>query len=207
MKKLQRAYDELRQLNDLSLIVYVGANGDRDQDFMSMIVRLMEFGTQGVLGGPIRPKNGKWLTIPTPLAGNKTAREIPGLFIPKGKRVLVMNNGAGFDIYFYLVKEVRIPKRPFLRPTMQMNARKYRDKMKECVNRILIDDQFTAKMAMETLGEMVVSDVKRLIKHGRYVPNAKLTLQNKHGTKPLIDTGAMLNGVTYKVVSDSGRKL
>lgn len=197
---LQHAINELQILDGSKIIVYVEARGGRSQDFTNMIVTMMELGTQGALGGPIRPKNGAWLTIPTSLAGDRAAREIPGLFKPRGKKVLVTSNGSGFNVYFYLRKEVNIPKRPFLGPTMIAHAPEYADMVKEGVLRLLIDNDYMADDIMTRVGKRMARDVKRQIMNGDFTANAPATLARKNGDRPLIDTGAMLNGVRYKII-------
>lgn len=196
---LKHTIEQLRILNGSKIVVYVSARGGRSQDFTNMIVTMMELGTQGALGGPIRPKHGAWLTIPTSLAGDRTAREIPGLFKPRGKQVLVTSNGSGFNVYFYLRKEVNIPKRPFLGPTMIAHAPEYGDMIQERVKRLMIDNDYTAEEILNAVGKRMKQDVKKQIMNGDFTPNAPATLARKNGDRPLIDTGAMLNGVTFKI--------
>lgn len=65
-------------------------------------------------GGIIRPRNGKYLTIPmTPEARARPARAWGGrLFVPRGKRYLASKQGRGIKPQFALVKQSRIrPKR------------------------------------------------------------------------------------------------
>lgn len=47
----------------------------------------------------------------------------------------------------------------------------------------------------------MVADVKNTIKDGSYIENSPQTIKIKGFDKPLIDTGAMLNAVTYEIKS------
>ncbi|HAA3363342.1 TPA_asm: hypothetical protein GEH59_15260, partial [Listeria monocytogenes] len=70
---MNKAIRELDQLDRYSL--QIGLFGE-DDSFIQMIAGVHEFGLT------IRPK-GKYLTIPTPEAGDRRARDIPGLFKPR----------------------------------------------------------------------------------------------------------------------------
>lgn len=86
-------------------------------------------------GGVIRPKRGRFLAIPMgpALKGGREGgagmwpRDIPGLrFIPikggaQGMLVKRMGKGknAGFVPWFHLVRQVRMPKRPYLAPAVE----------------------------------------------------------------------------------------
>ncbi|MEW2893276.1 hypothetical protein AB1A55_16010, partial [Lactiplantibacillus plantarum] len=99
---------ELDKLNSQSL--QIGIFGE-DDSFMAMIAGVNEF------GATIRPKK-QYLTIPTKEANGRSARDIPGLFKPKGKKILAISDGnKGLKVMFYLVKEVNISERSFLRST------------------------------------------------------------------------------------------
>ena len=80
----------------------------------------MRYGTRQVkaallhFGGTIRPKKGKYLTIPLPGVTGR-ARDYDNTFIPKGKRVMFQNLGDGNIRPLFLLKtSVTIPGRPFL---------------------------------------------------------------------------------------------
>ncbi len=82
------------------------------------------YGRAHELGAVIRPKTGQWLTIP--LNAAKTASGVARgparsfsntFFLKKGGNLLLMQKkGDQIVPLFVLKKEVRIPKRPFLRP-------------------------------------------------------------------------------------------
>lgn len=84
-------------------------------------IGVLEMGTQEALGGPLRPKHGKYLAIPTQNAkrgkGRGLApRDTPGLvFITSkaGNPLLIRPKGRGqFDVMFLLRTQVTIPPHP-----------------------------------------------------------------------------------------------
>jgi len=66
----------------------------------------------------------------------------------------------------------------------------------------LIFKQATSSKVLSMVGEKVKNDIKDKILSNIPPPNAVSTLKRKKGTKTLIDTGAMLNSVTYQVSND-----
>jgi len=88
---------------------------------MVNIARVQEFGAK------IKPKVAKALTIPATREAqvlahrNRGVRNIPGLFRPKGTRVLARKGAKGFEVMFILMSQVEIPPRPFVGPTFEDN--------------------------------------------------------------------------------------
>ncbi len=81
-------------------------------------------------GAHITPYKAKALTIPiAPEAVGQRASDFPDLFIYKanGKAFLARNENGKLKIYFILLKNVDIPKRPCLRPAL---AEKKKDVIK-----------------------------------------------------------------------------
>ena len=97
----------------------------------------------------------------------------------------------------------RPPERSFLRSTMTENASSY----VELANKIK-DEIFSAKMTSEKglaiIGMKIVSDVKKNIRAGIKPDLAQSTINAKGSSTPLIDTGQMLNSITYAVDDGTG---
>lgn len=90
--------------------------------------RIHEGWPDGRSSTTIRPRNAQYLTIP--LAAAKTpagvprgrARDFPDTFVrrsQRGKLIIFQQTGNGIVPLFLLAKEVVIPARPALRPTME----------------------------------------------------------------------------------------
>ena len=109
---LMQAVSSIR-LGPLSFFVGIPLN----KGLLVIIATTHEFGRT------IRPRKAKALAIPTSREAKELSRRhggtgnIPGLFRPRGTRVLAMDKGKHFQIMFILSKEVVIPPRPFIAPS------------------------------------------------------------------------------------------
>ncbi|HJA08902.1 MAG TPA: hypothetical protein H9962_06910 [Candidatus Mailhella merdigallinarum] len=91
-----------------------------------------------------------------------------------------------------------IPKRPFLRSTLDANQEKYIDflagRMRQGAD---------AERALRLLGEAMVGDIRIAISNWTTPPNSPATIASKlkrgKGTNPLRDTGSLLKSITYRV--------
>tara|TARA_B100001964_G_scaffold178865_1_gene197304 strand:+ start:981 stop:1535 length:555 start_codon:yes stop_codon:yes gene_type:complete len=85
------------------------------------------------LGGIIRPKKGKFLTIPFP--GIKGfARDFKDTFIAKD--IIFQKTGSGIRPLFSLKKQVTIPRRSYLRPAIEKNIPFLRRTIKKEMNKL-----------------------------------------------------------------------
>ncbi|MGO2858848.1 MAG: hypothetical protein ACTICC_10600 [Lactiplantibacillus plantarum] len=177
----------------------VGFFSDSAESKLLTIVRANEFSAH------IQPKNGEWLTIPTkdtPVGGDggpMPAREIPGLFRPKGKNVLAVPSGNGFKIVYILVKEVNIPARPFIRTAKKENEDKYRRMVMNGIGRI-IDRTMSATELLNILGETAVNDIRRQMVTWSDPGNAPATIARKGTNNPLVDKGILARSVSYRIL-------
>lgn len=162
------------------------------------IVRANEFGAR------IVPKHGKFLTIPSKECPKGSdglpmrPREIDGLFRPKDKNVLCVSEGGKLVVYFYLVKKVVIPARPFIRTAFQKNKNKYAEIVHRGISNIL-HGTGTAVQLLNQLGEIASTDIKLSSIKWSKPPNAPLTVANKGANNPLVDTGMLQKHITYQV--------
>lgn len=104
----------------------------------------------------------------------------------------------------------RIPPRPFF--TEGFYFEKYqeqRTKLAKFLTKQITSGKLTAAQACELMGIKAVSNVRDSILTGPWAPNAKSTearklaksksKKSKYGVRPLVDTGDMINAVTYIV--------
>jgi len=103
------------------------STGDLAGAYGSALTRVgvLEMGTQEALGGPLRPRNGRYLTIPTEAArvgvGRAVAaRDRSDLFfvISRAGNPVLLQKGTG-RLMFILRTQVTIPPHPTLDPTQQ----------------------------------------------------------------------------------------
>jgi regulation of enolase protein 1 (concanavalin A-like superfamily) len=179
----------LDELNEYSVEIGVFAS---DDSFYAMLANVHEFGIT------IRAK-GKVLTIPTKEAKGRKARDIPGLFQPKGKNILAVQDGDQLITMFILVKCVTIPERSFVRSTFDEKNNDWVDFVKEQIQQI-VNLKITAKTLYDRLGALIAADIQDKITTLKSPANAKITIDNKSSSNPLVDTGGLRARVTWRVV-------
>ena len=91
-----------------------------------------------------------------------------------------------------------IPERPFLRVAIQKNRLKY-----VRLNRINLVKMMHGQMGMEQalgqLGKMAKGDVQAEIKSGDFTPLKEATIKRKGSSRPLIDTGQMVQSMQWEL--------
>ena len=92
----------------------------------------------------------------------------------------------------------RIPPRPFFRPAVDGSRQMQRDAIAAAVRRAVSGRQ-TVEQGMEQLGASVVGEIQTAISELTEPPLADSTIRRKGNGKPLVDTGMMLQSVTYVV--------
>ncbi|VDG32878.1 hypothetical protein [Lactobacillus brevis] [Lactiplantibacillus mudanjiangensis] len=181
---------EMKELSQLNLVVGVPV----DDEFLQMIARVNENGLT------LRAKHN-YLTIPTAAADGRKAKDVPGLFRPKGKMVLAVADKSshnGIKVMFVLKESVRIPPRPFIRFTYNHCRDDWQSLMRRQVG-LLMDGKATARSVMNALGRQISNDIKRTIKQMQSPRNAPLTVARKGFDDPLIDTGKLIGSITWKI--------
>ena len=91
-----------------------------------------------------------------------------------------------------------IPERPFLRVAVQRNRQKY-----VRLNRINLVKMLRGQMGMEQalgqLGKMAKGDVQTEIRSGDFTPLKAATIKRKGSSRPLIDTGQMVQSIQWEL--------
>lgn len=102
--------------------------------------------------------------------------------------------------------EKGIPARPWLRPGILSGKPDYVRLNRVNLVRIL-RGQITRDDALKQLGNMAVGKVKEYIRRGEHFkPLKAATIKRKGSSAPLIDTGQMMNSVTFQLTSAKGDK-
>jgi hypothetical protein len=91
-----------------------------------------------------------------------------------------------------------IPERSFLRSTIDENRVNYNVIIDSILERVYLENR-SMREQLGLLGQKVQSDIKRKIVTLRTPPNAPATIAEKGSDNPLIDTGQMLNSISYEV--------
>lgn len=94
--------------------------------------------------------------------------------------------------------KAKIPKRPFINPSMNLNRGKYRLMMAKAAPKLLIRKTSIDKVLSE-VGEVAKTDMKKYIKTATFTPLSPVTIKKKGHSRPLIETYQMYNAIGYKV--------
>ena len=92
-----------------------------------------------------------------------------------------------------------IPERPFIRGTIDKYGK---DIQKFAENLIVryIDGKVTFDVCTNTIGEYVVSKIRRYMVDLQTPPNKPSTIANKGSSNPLVDSGQLVASVAFRVV-------
>lgn len=181
---------ELTKLSKMDLEVGILDNAG---NFIKMIANVNEFGMT------IKAKK-QWLTIPlNNESTGKRAKDFPGIFKPKGKRILAIKDGDGIKPMFALVKEVRIPQRSFVRSTYTDKKDEWNNLISNQIFNIVLGRQ-TAEGLLILLGNTIKREIQQTITNKKTPKNSPITIANKGRDDPLVDTGKMRASVSYNII-------
>lgn len=97
---------------------------------------------------------------------------------------------------------VHYPARPFWRSAIDGNIQRIMNRFKFNANQVALG-KMQARQCFEDIGKQVVEYIRKSILQGSFAPLSESTLLARalkgSGTKPLIDTGTMLNSLEYVV--------
>lgn len=95
--------------------------------------------------------------------------------------------------------EMFIPPRPFLRSTFDAKKSEWNALLMRMAPLVLAG-KLTVEQALELLGQRASADVRRRITSGsNFTPNAPSTIRRKGSSRPLVDTGQLVNSISYVV--------
>ena len=94
-----------------------------------------------------------------------------------------------------------IPSRSFIRATF-VNNREEAARVLQRLAKGIVTNKLEVDQALGVLGLWGANAVKRYITSGKVVPPLKpATIARKGSSKPLVDTGQLVNSITWKVVA------
>lgn len=154
-------------------------------------------------GATITPKKSSYLTVPThPDAVGKKAGEFSDLWTLRtdsGELFLCRNRGKDkFDVMYWLTKSVKIPERAFLR---RSHDEKGEDVIKACERALglVATGNMSIEEYLEMLGRDYATMVKQYIVDLKDPPNSPITIENKGSDNPLVDTGGLVESISYRI--------
>ncbi|MFZ5440466.1 MAG: hypothetical protein ACOZQL_10680 [Myxococcota bacterium] len=96
----------------------------------------------------------------------------------------------------------RIPSRPFLRSTFDLKRDDWGNLLARLITKAL-KGSITVEQVLGLIGQRASADVRNRITVGTspFVPNAPFTIAQKGSSRPLVDTGRLVQSISYQVVS------
>lgn len=95
---------------------------------------------------------------------------------------------------------IGVPERSFIRAAFDKNHPKYDQNMVKLVI-ALYEGRITPERLVALMGAQIASDIRDYIRDsGELLPNAPSTIAAKGSSKPLIDTGQLINSISSAVV-------
>lgn len=148
----------------------------------------------------------------------KIRKRIPGIARAKVKVGVVgsdatsshgqLSNAELAAIHEFGAPAAGIPARSFLRATFEQQADEYRAILARLAE-ALLKDTITLDRALDLLGTWGAGAVKATITQGRVVPRlqdsaaGRRTIARKGSSQTLVDTGQLVNSITWARFSDS----
>lgn len=94
-------------------------------------------------------------------------------------------------------RTIVIPERSFLRSTFDEKEDEIEKKARAVVNAVI--KGVAAGDALNKTGQYIEGAIKRKIRNGPFVPNSPATIKKKRSSRPLINTGHMIQSVRYDI--------
>lgn len=152
-------------------------------------------------GANIKPGRAQYLTVPlTPEAAERKAGSYSNTFVytsKKGNKFIARKSGDELELLYWLTKEVNIPPRPFLKPGYDKN----RDAIMKKATKLLADvaaGKTTERGLCQAVGMELRDRIKDYATELHKPPNSSITTGNKGTDNPLVKTGDMIGGITWR---------
>lgn len=161
------------------------------------LARIHEYGCD------IRAKKAQYLTIPiSPKSIGKKAGEFDDLFFVQaksGEKFLARDVRKGeIELLYWLTKSVKIPERSFLRAGFDENVKEI-NKYLDILLKKVATGEMSEREYLDNIGQRLSSKIKTFARNLNSPANSRVTRENKGSSNPLVDTGQMIRGITWKV--------
>lgn len=154
-------------------------------------------------GCKITAKSGKYLTIPlTQAAASNKAKNFLCTFVytsKNGNKFIAWERGGKLELLFWLTKSVTIPERSFLRAGFDSCHKKVCDDWSKAVLPKYFEPYGRYDTALKQYGVQLASQIKKYARGLKEPPKSKITISVCGKRNPLIQTGEMINSITYKI--------
>lgn len=158
-------------------------------------------------GCTITPKNGGYLTVPlTKAAASNQAKNFVGTFVytsKNGNKFIAWERGGKLELLFWLTKSVTIPERSFLRSGFDSCHMEVVDGIGNALGSYLVSRQHVETI-LKMCGKQLASQIKKYARELKDPPKSKITISASGKSNPLIQTGEMINSITYRIDGEGG---
>lgn len=137
------------------------------------------------MGSQVRKVNSMSVRVGVP-----SGKDEPGTNIPLTLIAAAHEFGLG-----------NVPERPFLAVGIKSGKDELRKQSYESLKQI-VESKMSAGKALQLLGVKAEGLVKQYIRDGNFTPLKPETIKRKGSSKPLIDTGNLIQSITSGVVND-----
>ena len=132
--------------------------------------------------------------------------EFGGVFDTKSWKQQMLDRGKSKELVDKIPQFWTIPARPFFRTAWEKNNKKYSKFIEDFLKKVMNSDpgelsDDTVEYFLEKLGAIAVQDVKKSMLEGEWQENASLTIALKESDQPLVDTGVLIDSVSYDVLT------
>lgn len=153
-------------------------------------------------GCVITPKNARYLTVPcSPRSIGRRAREFSDLWVldaKSGEKFLCRDTGKNsFEILFWLARSVRIPERSFLRAGHDTNIQSVMADAEKMIGQI-VSGSVSVETLLDLVGQELSTHIKTFARDLSGPANSPLTAEGKGSSNPLVDTGNMIEGISWR---------
>jgi len=100
---------------------------------------------------------------------------------------------------------IGVPERPFMRGAAKTYGKKWAQGARQAVSEASQGNPEQAKATIRLLGTVMVGDIQESIATGPWKPNSAATVLLKGSSRPLIDTGQMIQSVRAVLIEPSGK--
>lgn len=111
-----------------------------------------------------------------------------------------LQGDAGSDIvnraFFNEFGTQDIPERSFLRSTLTEKTNEIKNQAENLVQNLGTTD---VEQGLGRIGLYLETEIKKKVTNGNFTPNAPSTIKQKGSSKPLIDSGQMLNSIRFEI--------
>ena len=138
----------------------------------------------------------------SPKSIGKKAGEFDNLFFVQaksGEKFLARDVRKGeIELLYWLTKSVKIPERSFLRAGFDENVKEI-NKYSDILLKKVATGEMSEREYLDNIGQRLSSKIKTFARNLNSPANSRVTKENKGSSNPLVDTGQMIRGITWKV--------